>query len=351
MKVPTHPIPLLINIYRDVLPTVHRYYNQWKERAEEIPDPELRKQALDALEKKEFHCEGGGVFGLLARERFDELIQFIIAYQIMCDYLDNLCDQSDYQDPKDFRSLHNALQAALTPGEPLTNYYQYRLEQDDGGYLHELIETCQQILISFPSFRVVQNNMLLLSELYSDLQVHKHVKSEERLSRLKEWFVQYKEEIPTMTWFEFSACTGSTLGIYSLATYSTMEQLTLEQANQIKNGYYPWVQGVHLLLDYFIDQEEDRVDDELNFLTYYKSEEEMKERFRFFVQKAEESLLTLPDPKFHRNIWRGMIAIYMSDEKVQRNKELKKKSKQLIKLGGLPTILFYLNGWIYRRDK
>ncbi|KGA98777.1 hypothetical protein AJ85_10400 [Alkalihalobacillus alcalophilus ATCC 27647 = CGMCC 1.3604] len=351
MKVPTQPIPLMMNIFRDVLPTVHRYYDQWKERAKSIPDPELRAQALDALERKEFHCEGGGIYGLLARDRFDELIQFIIAYQIMCDYLDNLCDQSDYLDPKDFRSLHNALLAALTPGEPLVNYYQYRIEQEDGGYLHELIETCQHILVTFPSFRMVQENMLELSQLYGDLQVHKHVVKEERIPRLEAWFNEHKEKMPEMTWFEFSACTGSTLGVYTLATYATKEGLTSEQADVIKAGYFPWVQGVHLLLDYFIDQEEDIADDELNFLFYYENEEQMIERFQYFVQKAEESLSTLPDPKFHRHIWRGIIAIYLSDEKVQKNKELKKKSKQMIKMGGLPSLLFYLNSWIYRRDK
>ena len=51
-------------------------------------------------------CEGGGIYGLLARDRFDELIQFIIAYQIMCDYLDNLCDQSDYLDLSNQLTLH-----------------------------------------------------------------------------------------------------------------------------------------------------------------------------------------------------------------------------------------------------
>ncbi|KMK77781.1 tetraprenyl-beta-curcumene synthase family protein [Alkalihalobacillus pseudalcaliphilus] len=351
MKVPTQPIPLMMNIFRDVLPTVHRYYDQWKERAELIPDPELRAQALDALERKEFHCEGGGIYGLLARDRFDELIQFIIAYQIMCDYLDNLCDQSDYLDPKDFRSLHNALLAALTPGEPLVNYYQYRVEQEDGGYLHELIETCQHILVTFPSFRIVQDNMLQLSKLYGDLQVHKHVVKEERIPRLEAWFEEYKNELPEMTWFEFSACTGSTLGIYSLATYGTKEGLTEAEANVIKDGYYPWVQGVHLLLDYFIDQEEDIADDELNFLFYYDNDEQMIERFQYFVKQAEQRLSTMPDPKFHRQIWRGIIAIYLSDSKVQKNKELKKKSKQMIKMGGLPTFLFYLNSWIYRRDR
>ncbi|MBP3949832.1 tetraprenyl-beta-curcumene synthase family protein [Bacillus suaedae] len=350
MTVPTKPIPLLIDIYRQVLPTVHTHFDKWKVRATQIPNSELRSQAMDALEKKEFHCEGGGVFGLAA-ERFDELIQFIIAYQIICDYLDNLCDQSPALDPNDFRQLHQALLDALTPGAEPKNYYLYHEEQEDGGYLHELIQTCQKVLVTFPSFSVVQSAMLELSGFYGDLQVHKHVKKEERIPRLEEWFNLHKDLVPDMTWFEFSACTGSTLGIYTLATYATRKGLTKETAIKLKNGYFPWVQGVHLLLDYFIDQEEDIADDELNFLFYYENEEQMIERFRFFVMKAEECLSSLPDPEFHRMILKGILAMYISDEKVQKDKEMKKKSKKMIKLGGLPTMIFYLNSWMMRRKR
>ncbi|MFC0562047.1 tetraprenyl-beta-curcumene synthase family protein [Halalkalibacter alkalisediminis] len=351
MTVPTKPIPLLYNVYKEVIPTVHRYFNQWDQLAQTIPDPELRSQALDAINKKQFHCEGGGVFGLVARDRFDDLIQFIIAYQITCDYLDNLCDQSPSLDPNDFRSLHQALLDALTPGASLKNYYQYRQEQEDGGYLHALVKTCQDILITFPSFEKVQAGMLELSGYYGDLQVHKHVVKEERIPRLEKWFAEHQHKVPEMTWFEFSACTASTLGIYVQATYATKPDLTEITAKALKDGYYPWLQGVHILLDYFIDQEEDIADDELNFLFYYENEEQMIERFRFFVEKAEEYLAKLPDPQFHRMIIRGIIAIYIADEKIQGDKDLKRKSKQMIKMGGLPTLLFFLNRWMVRRKR
>ncbi|WP_332633873.1 tetraprenyl-beta-curcumene synthase family protein [Halalkalibacter flavus] len=351
MSAPTRPIPLLMNIYKEVIPTVHKYFDPWIEKASLIPDPELRAQALDALKKKKFHCEGGGVYGLVAKDRFDDLLQFIIAYQIACDYLDNLCDQSPSFDPNDFRLLHQALLDALTPGASLKNYYQYRKEQEDGGYLHDIVKTCQNILSTFPSFDKVQAAMLELSGYYGDLQVHKHVVKEERIPRLEKWFAEHSHKVPNMTWFEFSACAGSTLGIYTLATYATKADLTTEIAEVIKEGYYPWMQGVHLLLDYFIDQEEDIADDELNFLFYYKDEEEMIERFRFFVEKAEQFMSKLPDPKFHRMIIRGVIAIYIADEKVQKDKELKKKSKKMVQMGGLPAMLFLLNSWIYRRDR
>ena len=77
-----------------VRPDVRRHLQEWKTRAEKIPDPELRRQALMSIETKDFHCEGGAVYALLAGDHYDEAIRFIVAYQTISDYLDNLCDRS-----------------------------------------------------------------------------------------------------------------------------------------------------------------------------------------------------------------------------------------------------------------
>ncbi len=42
-----------------VLPTARSYLNYWKIQAQQIPNLELRKQALASIEAKQFHCEGG----------------------------------------------------------------------------------------------------------------------------------------------------------------------------------------------------------------------------------------------------------------------------------------------------
>jgi len=55
VKVPRYPWTLMIKTYGMVLPTVHRYVSGWKDRAGEIPDPELRKQALMSINTKTFH--------------------------------------------------------------------------------------------------------------------------------------------------------------------------------------------------------------------------------------------------------------------------------------------------------
>ena len=41
-------------------------------------------------------------------------IKFIVAYQTISDYLDNLCDRSSSLDPQDFAALHESMGDALS---------------------------------------------------------------------------------------------------------------------------------------------------------------------------------------------------------------------------------------------
>nr|WP_090891168.1 tetraprenyl-beta-curcumene synthase family protein [Evansella caseinilytica] len=350
MKVPTTTWTLMYNVYKKVLPKVHSYLNEWKARAEVIPDPELRSQALASIETKTFHCEGGAIYSLLAGDKINDAIRFIVAYQTISDYLDNLCDRSTSLDPEDFQALHESMPDALTPGEPLKDYYRHRNEHDDGGYLAALVQTCQQTVSTFPGYSCVQDSNVRLARLYSDLQVHKHVKEEERVPRLKKWFSVHQTTVPPMSWFEFSACCGSTLGIFCLTSYAaSRDVLADDETKTIKEGYFPWVQGLHIMMDYFIDQEEDRLGGDLNFCFYYKNDDVMMERMKHFFHQAEKSIRDLPDWKFHRLINNGLLAIYLADDKVKNDPGLRKKGKEFIKSGGAPALFFFVNGWLYRR--
>ncbi|WP_416151566.1 tetraprenyl-beta-curcumene synthase family protein [Salipaludibacillus sp. HK11] len=350
MKTPTTSWTLMYQVYKRILPTVHEFLAEWRMKAELIPDPELRRQALLSIDSKTFHCEGGAIYAILAGDRFREVVRFIVAYQTISDYLDNLCDRSTSQDPDDFRAIHESMRDALTLGAQLRNYYRHRSENDDAGYLNALVETCQRCISQFPGYSSVETENVSLANLYSDLQVHKHVKKEDRVPRLTEWFDQHRDSVAPMSWYEFSACTGSTLGIFCLTSYSAAKSaMTKEEANIIKEGYFPWIQGLHILMDYFIDQEEDRSGGDLNFCFYYENEEEMLSRIEYFFAEADRSLKTLPDFKFHQLINNGLIAIYLADDKVQKDPTIKKKAKRLIRGGGTPTLFFYLNGALYRK--
>ena len=45
-----------------VLPIAEAELDRWAARARQVPDPELRRQALASIRTKRFHCQGGSVF-------------------------------------------------------------------------------------------------------------------------------------------------------------------------------------------------------------------------------------------------------------------------------------------------
>lgn len=349
MQVPSNPGMLMLGIYREVIPRVRKYLELWHKEAEKIPDPELRKQALLSINSKTFHCEGGSIYGLLAKEQIEPTIRFIVAYQTISDYLDNLCDRSTSLDPEDFRTLHQACLDALTPDVECINYYHLRQEQDDGGYLIKLVKTCQNVLKKLPSYQVIAPCLHELADYYCNLQVHKHVKVQERVPRLKAWFEEHRNQIPEMKWYEFSACTGSTLGIFCLIAYAGNPNFSKELAIKVKNSYFPWVQGLHILLDYFIDQEEDRIGGDLNFCTYYKSEQEITERFLYFLKNADQAVCQLPDKHFHRMINRALLGVYLADKKVNEQRNVRKTARQILRSCGGSSFFFLWNAIIMAR--
>ncbi|MDZ7955331.1 tetraprenyl-beta-curcumene synthase family protein [Nostoc sp. DedQUE09] len=349
LQVPSSSAMLMLRIYYDVIPRVHKHLKFWKKKAERIPDPELRKQALLSIKTKAFHCEGGSIYGLLAKQQIEQIICFIVAYQTISDYLDNLCDRSTSLDPKDFRTLHQACLDALTPSAKCINYYQFRQEQDDGGYLMELVKTCQNVLRELPSYHVIAPSLYHLANYYCDLQVHKHVQVNERVPRLEAWFERHRNQIPQMKWYEFSASTGSTLGIFCLVAYASDPDCSEELATKVKTSYFPWVQGLHILLDYFIDQEEDRIGGDLNFCAYYNNGQEISERFAYFLKQADQAVSRLPHKHFHRMINRALLSVYLADEKVNEQKNIKKTAKKILRSCGGSSLFFLWNIMIMAR--
>jgi len=349
LKTPKFPWTMTADFFLRVYPNVHRNLREWIGWARKIPDPELRRQALMSIANKTFHCEGGAVYGLLAGEHFREAIRFIVAYQTISDYLDNLCDRSTSSDAEDFHALHESMLHALTPKAPCKSYYRFRKEQNDGGYLDKLVKTCQDILESLPAYQQIAPFLHELSGYYCDMQVNKHVCSEERTLLLESWFETHKTRVPPMQWFEFSACSGSTLGIFCLVSYAFHENYASALAGKIKTAYFPWVQGLHILLDYLIDQDEDRKWGDLNFCSHYRNSDEMESRLLYFYKQADNSVACLPDMRFHQMINRGLLGFYLSDRKVFQQKNVWRMAKKMIRKGGPVTWFFFVHCLLFRQ--
>lgn len=350
-RVPNNPFKLMHRVYKYVLPEVNKELEQHRYFADRIPDAELRAQALDSMNSKKFHCQGGGVYAAANLENRHILIPLIVALQTISDYLDNLCDRSTSLDPEDFRLLHQSMLDAVNPEAKLQDYYAFRCEKDDGGYLHHLVTTCQTQIVKLSSYNSVKKHVIELVTLYGDLQVYKHIRKELRESQLQAWWESHRDAYPNLQWNEFAAATGSTLGMFMLFLAASEENLSIQDAASIKNIYFPHVCGLHILLDYLIDQEEDHAGGDLNFCNYYDNDSLLVERLGTIVNRAREDVKQLPASRFHRLIIEGLLALYLSDPKVRHQADVRDVSRKLMKNSPLTRLFFLINSiWIRKQQ-
>jgi len=339
---------LMYHVYRHILPEVERELGRWRQRAEAIPDIQLRQQALNSMYYKKFHCQGGAVYALLAPKFRKTVIRLIVAFQTICDYLDNLCDRSNSMDEEDFRQLHRALNDAIDPARPLSRYYEYHPEQDDGGYLTALVVACQEEIGRLPGYRAVFPEVARLVRLYAEMQTYKHIHPAERVGKLQGWYEDYRSkhgrEVEGLHWNEFAAACGSTLGVFALFAAAGQPSCDEHLTQAIREAYFPWMCGLHILLDYYIDQKEDAIGGDLNFVTAYPGHVDVIDRLRQFTERAAALAAQLPQSCFHRLIVEGLLGLYLSNNKVKEMAHGKKDVGRLLKDRGWRARFFYLNG-------
>ncbi|HZJ85388.1 MAG TPA: tetraprenyl-beta-curcumene synthase family protein [Syntrophomonadaceae bacterium] len=322
---------LAFYIFR-VLPQVNKKLNYWRKVAQKIEDRDLRKQALASLDKKAFHCQGGSVYAVNSYASAN-LIDLIVAYQTICDYLDNLCDRAGVTDERSFITLHQALLDALTPDYTYHNYYEHYVFIQDDIYLYKLVDFCKSAIRKLPSYHVIYDEVMQLAHLYIDLQVKKHLDWSQREEILMEWAEEKGRDFPFIRWQEYAAATGSTLAIFALFRLATELEVTDREVQTIVYAYFPWICGLHILLDYFIDQGEDRIGGDLNFTFYYADSAEMEARLKLFSQTAFTYAQNLPHNIFHQTVVQGLLAMYLSDAKVKREGLSKIRSSWLNDMG------------------
>lgn len=341
-SVPRGPLHLMYLVYRYILPEVRQELRNWQVVIAQMPDDELRQQALASMTSKQFHCEGGAVYALENLSMRHLLIPLIVAFQTISDYLDNLCDRSTSMDPIDFRQMHQAMLDAIQPDAPLHDYYAYHAEQNDGGYLASLVRTCQARIKQLPAYAAVQDDVITLVKLYIDLQVYKHIPIDEREQALLAWWTSHQADYPGLQWQEFAAASGSTLAVFYLFQAASQTSTTRHTAQQIKTAYFPYVCSLHILLDYLIDQAEDSVGGDLNFCNYYPDQESTCERMLHIAEEARRSIENLTNHPFHTMIIDGLLALYLSDPKVKDQLEVKRISNHLLRKKSSITRLFFM---------
>ena len=117
---------------------------------------------------------------------------------------------------------------------------------------------------------------------------------------------------PPIYFWEYAAACGSTLALFALFGAAAAPETRPEEVKRIVKGYFPWICGLHILLDYWIDQEEDRIGGDFNFAACYRSPELAAQSYIF--TEVLRRISRMPNPQFHRIIVHGLLAVYLRSE-------------------------------------
>jgi len=338
-------LPVLIyKFIRTVFPLVEKELAYWKTRAGFCPDSKLALAARESTRFKKFHCQGGSIYALYPGVDLRKTIKFIVAYQTISDYLDNLVDSLEIQDQQAFAQLHLAMRDALDPEFGPTDYYLFFPYRNDGGYLAELVITCQENIAALPAYGLIRSTILKFEELYAQLQTYKHLDPARREDLILAWIKPELQAFPQISAWEFAAAAGSTLGIYSLYALAANPELSPQEVKVHQEAYFPWLTGLHIMLDYLIDLAEDKETGQLNFVRYYESRAIAGERLPRIWNCAWKAVDSLAYPYFHKAVLQGLLAIYLSDPK-SADPEIQALTKQLLSQGGSVAGILH---WICR---
>ena len=273
----------------------------------------MRREALSSITHKDFHVHGGCILAtFLPSAQASRYVRLVAVFETAVDYLDNLCDRAGNFEEADFRALHEALIDAVTPGAQLRPYFRGRAT-DDGGYLDELVSRSQAQFAALPSYNVVAPYVREVTDRYCELQAVKHLAPGAREQRCREAFCGVASD---MQWWEGAAACGSTMPTFALV-FAAMRGYDAERARKLYDAYFPSISAFHILLDYFIDQAEDRAHGELNFVACYPSRDAARDGIARIGRSALARALSLDDGRSHAFAVRAMCAFYCSRAKVR----------------------------------
>jgi tetraprenyl-beta-curcumene synthase len=302
------------NYWLGVFPDACREVRVWRARAAKIPDPMLRRLALQAHGQKRGNLEGAAAFAAFAQPAGRHAaVRAVVAYQTMFDYLDNLSEEPNEDPIANGRALNDALLAAVTPGEPHRDYYALRRHGEDGGYLHALIATCRTALTALPSFATIAELARTATERVATYQSLNHGDGNGRHDSFERWARDSGKAHARLRWWETGAAAGSTLDLLALIAAATDPALDRSVAKTLGAAYFPWVGALHSLLDSLADRAEDLATGRRGLIDYYRSPDEAADRIATIATEAMSQVSELPGGYSHTLIVAAMTSFYLCD--------------------------------------
>jgi tetraprenyl-beta-curcumene synthase len=311
LREPFALIRMLARYWFVTYPLLRSNLRAWERRAAAIPDPQLREAALATLRRERLNAAGAALFSALSA-RFDpRLLRLLIAYQVIWDYLDTLAERPAENAIANASQLHLALVDALVPDGRRSDYYRLHAARDDGGYLAELVETCQSSCGALPAYDRVRRVAIEEARLAGAVQAANHGPAPTRVSVLRESVDGARAGLD-VAWFELAAAASSSLGIHALLTAAADADTTATTAELVRDAYAPWICALSTMLDSLVDEAEDAVSGEISFIAHYVTRAHAIARLHEIAARSLNGARGLPLGERHAVIVAGTIAMYLS---------------------------------------
>jgi tetraprenyl-beta-curcumene synthase len=319
----------LMRFIRRIVPHASRELEKIRTLAEVIPDVRLRREAIASIEGKSYHVAGACILAtFLPREAARHYVEIVTPLETIYDYLDNLCDRHPEVSSDAYPVLHRAIADALNPHAKPAHYYARGPVGDDGEYLRTLVLRTQRALRRLAGHELLVPYFREAAALYSEMQTYKHLPAGERERACIDWYTRNQTRFADLDWYEFASAAGSQFQVYApLFMLFAAEPHAIGAAY---DAYFPAIAAMHVLLDAFIDQAEDREHGELNFVASYNGKHTFSERFAWLAANAKERFDALPSPRRHRFVLRVMTLFYLTHPKVFRQ-GLNPQAQRLLK--------------------
>jgi tetraprenyl-beta-curcumene synthase len=296
-----------------VVPRVSTELRDIRERAQRIADPLLRRQALDSISAKSYHAAGAAILAtFLPAALAKRYVDIVVPLESIYDYLDNLCDRHPAVPEAAYPVLHGAIADALAPSAEITDYYAAGPSGDDSGYLRWLVERVHERLRRVDGHERLLAQFREASLLYGEMQTFVHLPAGEREAACIAWFERRREpRFETLSWDEFACAAGSQFQVYG----PLFELLRGGEIDAAYDAYFPPISALHVFLDSYIDQAEDRARGDLNFAALRPAAERDRRVAMLGVQ-ARRGLARIRHPEPHHFALRIMALFYLTHPKV-----------------------------------
>jgi len=295
-----------------VLPHVREELGRWRSRAAEIPDPVLRGHAQASL-RKQGNIEGAALFATLtpAAHRH-QAIRALVAYQSAYNYLDTLSEQPSADPVNNADQLDQALLIALHPTAEHADYYRHNPQRDDDGYLTAIVEECRGALVRLPSYSTVAVAARAAAGRIVDFQALNVSAPHRGRDPLESWAIETTPAGSGVAWWETAGAAGSSLAVHALIAAAADPRLEAVDVVAIDRAYFPWIGGLHSLLDSLVDRREDAEQHQRSLLGYYPSPTTAAIALSSLALRGRSAIERLPNRRAHEVILTAMCSYYLS---------------------------------------